>query len=81
MKEGNEEARQTEGDNGQGDRGRRARRARTKLADREGRAARGNGERKKERGTEKGERVDGWLARESKGVRRRKRAEGRKRDR
>lgn len=56
MKEGNEEARQTEGDNGQGDRGRKTRRARAKLADREGRAARGtaNGRRKGERRKERG---------------------------
>lgn len=56
MKEGNEEARQTEGDNGQGDRGRKTRRVRVKLADREGRAARetANGRRKGERRKERG---------------------------
>lgn len=56
MKEGNEEARQTEGDNGQGDRERKARRVRVKLADREGRAAR---ERRTEEGKGNGERREG----------------------
>lgn len=65
MKEGNEEARQTEGDNGQGDKGRKTRRARAKLADREYRAARGTangrrkGERRKERGWTAGEGIEG----------------------
>lgn len=81
MKEGNEEARQTEGDNGQGDRGWKTRRARAKLADREGRAVRGtaNGRRKGEWRKERG-----WTVGAGEGIEgctRRKRAEGRKGDR
>jgi len=59
MKEGNEEARQTEGDNtdkGQGTEGEGGGGVNAKLADREGRAARGtaNGRRKGERRKERG---------------------------